>query len=133
MSIAVQWDDSAKTVLRVTLEDGWGADDLYALIDRACDLSASVNHAFDILADVGATAPVGVNLFRIAQHLLLSRLPINLNRIIVVTQNSMIRILNRSLVRVHGQFRGVLITVGSLEHADAVLRAYHYRDVGTMV
>ncbi len=51
MPVSMDWDNTEKTVIRVTFDGQWDTDDLYRMVNKGVSMIDSVDHIVDSIFD----------------------------------------------------------------------------------
>jgi hypothetical protein len=117
MHITMDWDNSEKTILRMTFADGWTWDDLYVIAPVAASQMRSVEHTVHVLVDNTRTRRLAEGGPSRAVDLM-KALPPNLGYVVVVTHNLAVRRVLKSVGYMTGTALGHrLLGVATFEEA----------------
>lgn len=122
--LALDWDNAEKTILRLTLYDGWTWDDVFELNPVALKLVRDADHTVYVLIDFTHTRdlPSGATMHLAA---ILSGYPPNLGLVVAVTQHTLVnRMINVVRIVLAGRLAQQFQVVDTFDDAYARFRAY---------
>lgn len=126
MSIILSWHDDAKTMLRYDFPESWTWQDFYqAFRTGTSEYTATVDHPVDILIHLpeGGKLPASGHAISNARRALKEKSP-NLNRIVVVGGNALVKAMVNVLSRV---YQRQFLQADTLAQAEAMLAAERVR------
>ncbi len=69
MTIRVEWDDEASTIIRHCYEKGWTLDDYHRVVDLTSEMSRSVRQCVDVISDFTDSKTSPVQLMSASRHI----------------------------------------------------------------
>ena len=124
----MDWDNPERTVIRVTFEGVWGADDIYRLINKGVSMLESVDHPVDYIFDLSLSTFSPRNLLTTANAMEKAH---HKNHRLVIVVNANVYI--RSILKVGKVFAPKILA--DLHFVNSVDQAYDiiHKHVNTMI
>jgi hypothetical protein len=121
MSITVEWDNDAKTVIRFTYVGQWDLKQFYDTTEQSNALMASVDHKVDVILDVRKSSLIPKNFVSTMRTIRFKTHP-HTGSLVLVGGNMFMRTLTNALTGFLGKSQQHPFTMTeTLEEARAIL------------
>jgi hypothetical protein len=127
MTVTLDWDNAEKTILRLTLADGWEWEDLHVVLPVGFSLMQSVDHTVHILVDHTRTNHLAHGALSRAIDLM-DKLPPNLGYVVVVTHILPLRRALKTIGFITGGRGQRLYSTATFDEAYRLMASYKSRE-----
>jgi hypothetical protein len=118
--VSMDWDNPERTIIRVTFEGVWGADDIYRMINKGVSMLETVDHPVDSIFDFTNSTFSPKNLLSTAEKME-NELKTNHRLAILVKANIYIKSLLKVARVFAPQALANLHFVGTIDQAYAII------------
>lgn len=121
MPVTVEWVNTEQTRLQYVVAGKWTLDELYPALKQGYTMLDDVPHDVDIVIDATDAVGVPANISAAASYAARNRRP-NSRRLVVITQNTLIRATADLINRLSSKPRAKFEVVATLQDMENVLQ-----------